>query len=85
LKNVRLCRDGDKLHVEGSVAGTCAGPLELYVLMGGHQASYQTISAGEAFDITVTEGGVIERGESLRVELVNVATVWHVVEIAADA
>ncbi len=76
LKDVRLDSADGGIRVKGTVAGICDGPLELYVLVDGHQAAYQTINAGEAFNAALTEVG-----EKVRVELVNVSTVWYVVEL----
>lgn len=80
LKDVRVHREGGSIHVSGVVAGISENLLELYVLVGGHQAAYRTIAAGEAFDFPLAETDA-----SVRVELVNVATVWYRVNVAADA
>ena len=59
------------------MAGTCDRPLELYVLVDGRHAHYQTINVGESFKLALDEPG-----QTVRVELVNVSTVWYGVELA---
>ncbi len=76
LQGVKVCRRQGILEVEGHVAGTCDRPLELYILVDRRNAWYQTIGAGESFKVELPE-----QGESVRVELINVSTVWYVVEI----
>jgi hypothetical protein len=76
LKEVRAHRAGDKLQVEGAVAGHCEETLELYLLIEGHQAAYQTVNAGETFNIVLAA-----QAKTVRVELVNVATVWYVLDV----
>jgi len=76
LKDVRVWRQDDKIHVAGTVAGTCDRNLELYVLIDRRHALYRTIRAGESFAAALEEEGV-----KVRVELINVATVWYAVEL----
>lgn len=71
LRDVRL--DGG--HLVGKVAGTADGPLELYLLVGDTHAGYRTIAAGESFALPVAGLGPV------RVELVNVSTVWDCYEV----
>jgi hypothetical protein len=77
LQGVRVQTAAEKLRVEGIVAGTCAGPLELYFLVDGRHAHYRPIEAGQSFavELEATRGVV-------RVELIHVSSVWHVVELA---
>jgi hypothetical protein len=69
-----VARDG--LAIRGRVAGTCDGKLEIYVLAANRTCGYSEVRAGEAFTIAL-EGA----DGPLRVELINVATVWDVVEL----
>jgi hypothetical protein len=79
LEDVRASRADGKLRVEGRVVGTCAGPLELYILVDGRHALYRTIEAGQAFLAELEEPG-----QSVRVELVHVSTVWYAVELVSS-
>jgi hypothetical protein len=79
LENVRLERD-DGDCVTGRVVGESSGPLDLYLLADGRNLGYQAIGAsptGEPFRFAVDE-----KDRNLRVELVHVAQVWYVVELA---
>ena len=63
--------------IRGRVAGTCDGKLEVYVLAAGRTCGYREVTAGAEFVIE------LEAADGpLRVELVNVSTVWDVVELA---
>ena len=79
LQGVRARRADGKLHVAGAVAGTSTDALELYVLVDGRHALYRTIEAGQRFMAELTEPG-----QTVRVELVHVSTVWYVVEVATS-
>lgn len=61
--------------LRGKVAGTADGPLEIYVLADGRSCGYGQGKAGETFEVSCDAPG------PWRVELVNVSTVWDVVEI----
>jgi hypothetical protein len=66
-------------HVTGVVVGTCPGPLELYVLRDRATVGYAMVQArpeGEPFEMVLESDSV----SPVRVELVNVATVWYAVE-----
>jgi hypothetical protein len=89
LKDVRFSdnRDGPcaRLHVTGRLVGTCDRPLELYVLLDRKTLIYATLDAlpeGQAFTLKSDDRLIPEPGRSceVRVELVNGATVWYVVE-----
>ncbi len=89
LRAVRawLSRSGESvtLHVTGEVVGTSSRPLDLYVLLDGSNLAYTTIQAapaGQPFAIRA-EGPASAR--SVRVELVDAATVWYTVEQPLDA
>jgi hypothetical protein len=75
LQDVKVCRLGAKLHVQGTVAGTCERPLELYGLVDGRHVLYRPIAAGESFEAD------LEGGRTVRVELVCVSAVWHAIEL----
>lgn len=62
-------------QVQGRVAGTADGPLELYLMVNAAHAGYCTIAAGETFAFPVTGEGEV------RVELINVSAVWDTVQI----
>lgn len=60
----------------GSVVGTSAEPLELYVMVGGRQLHYQEIEPrpeGQPFATRFAWPDLRE----IKVDLVNVATVWY--------
>lgn len=71
-----VVRDGDV--VRGRVAGTCDSLLEVYVLAAGATCGYREVTAGAAFEAAAAAG-------PLRVELVQVSTVWDVIELDAPA
>ena len=79
LQGVRVERAGDQWQATGAVAGQCAGPLELYVLVDGRHVHYQTIEAGAAFAADLPDGGRL-----VRLELVHISTVWYAVELPLD-
>jgi len=62
--------------IRGRIAGTCEGPLDVYVLAAGRTCGYCQSKADEAFAIEC-ENAV----GPLRVELINAATVWDVIEL----
>jgi hypothetical protein len=71
-----------RLHVTGTVVGTAEQPLELYVLLDGHTVAYVTVEAGRPFEVISEELGLERLQErktphSVRVDLVNVATMWY--------
>lgn len=74
------------VEVRGRVKGVCDGPLEVYGLADGRHVHYRMIEASEAgtpfeFVIARAEAAV----ERVRVELVNVATIWYAWESMPDA
>lgn len=79
LRGVSIHASGGWLHVEGEVAGSAERPLELYVIVGRSTAIYATIDAGKHFALsseTLTDHGT----QSIRVDLVDGATVWYTLE-----
>jgi hypothetical protein len=73
-----------RLAVTGEVVGTCDRTLELYVIAGRSTVAYRTVEAlpnGEAFQILSDPlSGEPEKEMPVRVELVNGACAWFVVE-----
>jgi hypothetical protein len=76
LKEIGVERVSGKLEVQGIVAGTCADKLELYIQVDGRHALYRTITAGESFTAVLDTDG-----QTVRIDLVHVSTVWHAVEV----
>jgi len=72
------------LHVAGEVVGTSERPLELYVLVDGatrHYALVEPAAGGQPFHVTLEGLGDKPDGvHNVRVDLVNGATLWYVVE-----
>jgi hypothetical protein len=64
--------------ITGAVVGNADGPLEIYVLADGRHVHYQKVEPGAAGNPLHM---IIERCdppvEHIRVELINVATVWY--------
>jgi hypothetical protein len=80
LANVRATRDAaGVVHVSGDVAGVADAPLELYVLGDRSNLAYATVTAGQSFRLPLETAD--PRPQILRVELVNVASVWYFVEL----
>jgi hypothetical protein len=91
LRSVRAwAESATALHVAGEVVGTSERPLDLYVLLDGANVAYSTVEAaptGRPFQVTAARADA-ERwtaaGHTVRVELVDAATVWYTVEEALD-
>jgi hypothetical protein len=79
LQGVTARRDGGRLLVRGEVVGTCARPLDLYLLINGVNADHQMIEAGKAFQFVTDQP--VTPASIIRVELVDAASVWHTVEL----
>ncbi len=65
--------------VTGKVVGTAPQALELYTLVDNRHADYRTVmpsAAGQAFQIELAEAG-----ETVRVELICVSSIWYAVEM----
>lgn len=79
LSEVRAVREGEGVSVVGEVVGTAERPLELYVLSRGASPEYKLVPAGQSFTIFAET-----TASQVRVELVDGATVWYVVEVAVE-
>jgi hypothetical protein len=79
LRDVRARRDGERLLVSGTVAGTAERPLELYLLCDGSTAAYARVEAGQPFTLTAEAPG-----RQARVELVDGATIWYAVDVPVE-
>ncbi len=82
--------EGVRLHVGGEVVGTADRPLELYVLLDNATVAYTTVEAvpeGRPFHL-VADRPAREVSQPdlhlVRVDLVNVASVWYVFEQVVD-
>lgn len=66
----------DAAVVRGTVVGSADRPLEVYAVANGRTHGYAEVHAGSEFilDVASAKGPV-------RVELVNVSTVWDVIEL----
>jgi hypothetical protein len=86
LRDVIFRIDGQQLTAQGVVAGSAERPLDLYLFAAGQFLAYETTMAGRTFEIggelTVT---AIENRLPVRVELVDAASIWYVVEGSVHA
>jgi hypothetical protein len=82
LRAVHFDLAGAKLEATGVVIGSAERPLELYLLAHNHCEAYQQILAtgsGQPFSLTAQIAGEVHH-VPVRVELIDGATVWYVVE-----
>jgi hypothetical protein len=90
LRGVRAWADAAGLHVTGEVVGTSERPLDLYVQLEGANVAYSTVGAapaGQRFQLTAQGPGedpFAGGSPTVRVELVDAATVWYTVEKSMD-
>lgn len=82
LAQMQLQRSGQALTIMGRVAGVAQEPLELYTLVDGRNVDYQKVAAGCAFSIHIPE--MPTQSRKVRVELVNVSTIWYAWESDLD-
>jgi hypothetical protein len=80
LRNLRVTAS-DGLHVSGEVAGTAEGPLELYVMCERRTIGYAVVEPRKAFDVTVGLEDSTHPTGSVRVDLVQGASIWWTEEI----
>jgi len=83
LRDVEMKWQGGRLHVSGEVAGTAERPLELYVVVDRSTAAYGKAKAGERFTL-VSEPLALASRHSIRVDLVDGATVWYTLDRMLD-
>jgi hypothetical protein len=79
LRGVCATAADGRLRVAGSVVGSAARPLEVYVLLDGRTVHYATVAPsaeGGGFEAVVEESG-----RQVRVELIDGASVWYAVEL----
>lgn len=75
---------GTRIHVEGKVAGTSERPLDLYALCRNATVAYTTMEAGKSFQLVSEPVPSVVAGETVRVELVDGATVWYAAEVSCE-
>ncbi len=71
------------LHIAGEVAGYCEGPLELYAVLDRRNIAYQQVqirATGVPFQMDCDPVAAEPGAHTLRVDLVQGPTVWHMVE-----
>jgi len=78
LRDVEVRPREGGYEVTGEVAGTCDQPLDLYVLAGRATLAHTAVHAGNRFRM-LTERQT-NKDQALRVELVQGAVVWYVIE-----
>lgn len=86
-RDLRACHDHGtgRLHVRGKLVGTSDQPLECYVLAGGSTVIYATTEpAPEGRPFHLVSDPLEARPEKVRVEFVNVATVWYAAEVPVN-
>jgi hypothetical protein len=82
LADVGFERSGATWHLRGIAVGVAPQALELYVLVDGKHVDYRTIDptpTGTPFRIELA--GVTRQSQFVRVELINVSSIWYVVEL----
>jgi hypothetical protein len=85
LTDLQTARTETSLFVTGKVTGLSTQPLELYTLVGGRHADYRTIQPcpeGQPFRIQLLD--VVAAGQTVRVELVHISSIWYVAEVHAE-
>lgn len=87
LKNVHVFEFSapQRWRIHGELIGSCERPLELYAVTDQGTIAYRTIDTrqgGQPFEFHIDDppGGV----ENVRVELINVSTVWYAVEVNVE-
>jgi hypothetical protein len=86
LRQVSFQLVGNQLEAQGVVAGSAARPLELYLLAHNRCQAYSHVEAtdsGQPFTLTAQLPDMATNAVvPVRVELIDGATVWYVVEAA---
>ena len=82
LAGMNVVRQGSSALLTGLVVGLSPQPLELYVLVDGRHVDYRTIMptpAGTPLRIELSD--IARNSQSVRVELIQVSSIWYVVEL----
>jgi hypothetical protein len=66
-----------RLVATGQVAGCASRPLDLYLFAGGQFLAHRMVEAGQRFELAAAAAADLT---ALRIELVDAATIWYVVE-----
>lgn len=82
LADLQIERSASALFLRGKTVGIAPQALELYSLVDGRHVDYRTImpsAAGTSFfvDLSGAEAG----SRTVRVELINISSVWYVAEL----
>ncbi len=89
LRGLRAWAEGARVVIAGEVVGTSERPLDLYALVNGANCAYRTVTAapaGQSFRlIGERPAGELQQFATVRVELVDAATVWYAVEVPLGA
>jgi hypothetical protein len=80
LRNLRVSIM-DVLHVSGEVAGSAESPLEIYVVLDRKNVAYAAAEAGKEFHLTGSTTGLNDSAHSVRVDLVQGASIWWTEQI----
>jgi hypothetical protein len=72
-----------EVEVKGMVVGPAGLGLELYALVDGHNVHYEPIAAGDCFCFVLRD--IDTAGHTVRLDLVNVATSWYVLDVPIPA
>jgi hypothetical protein len=72
------------VHVKGFVAGSCDGPLEIYILADGRNVHYCLVEASEGGTVFTASCAVDARPRMVQVELIRVAERWDAVEVVVS-
>ncbi len=86
LRYVSATAIDSRLRVEGEIVGTAERPLELYVIVGRSNVAYgQGVAAPEGKPFALTsEPLALDGQQPIRVDLVDLSTVWYTVERVVD-
>src|SRR5262249_52880623 len=82
LTNFTVERAPAGITINGEVVGIAPQPLELYTLVDGRHVDYRTVPAtprGTRFKIELPD--IPAGSQSVRVELINVSSIWYVAEL----
>jgi hypothetical protein len=79
LRQVRIQVKEHRLQVEGEIVGSAERPLDLYVILDRSTVASTVADAGRSFSL-VSEPISVQGSHTVRVELVDGATVWYTLE-----